>query len=70
MTWEPQQEGLQQMIAILKQSQSPNTATQMAVQVVSTWDVVSLFHCVELLQSYLFFLSFILNRSIFTPVIR
>lgn len=36
MTWEPQPEGLQQMIAILKQSQSPDTATQMAVQVVST----------------------------------
>ncbi|KAH8235179.1 hypothetical protein KR032_009840 [Drosophila birchii] len=32
MTWEPQGEGLQQIIAILKESQSPDTATQMAVQ--------------------------------------
>lgn len=35
MTWEPQAEGLQQIITILKQSQSPDTATQMAVQLVS-----------------------------------
>lgn len=34
MTWEPQAEGLQQIIAILKESQSPDTATQMAVQMV------------------------------------
>lgn len=32
MTWEPQPEGLQQIITILKESQSPDTATQLAVQ--------------------------------------
>ncbi|EDW27076.1 GL20564 [Drosophila persimilis] len=32
MTWEPQGDGLQQIIAILKESQSPDTATQMAGQ--------------------------------------
>ncbi|XP_055382559.1 transportin-1 [Condylostylus longicornis] len=32
MTWEPQAEGLQQIITILKESQSPVTATQLAVQ--------------------------------------
>lgn len=35
MTWEPQPEGLQQIITILKESQSPDTATQRAVQLVS-----------------------------------
>lgn len=35
MTWEPQPEGLQQIISILKESQSPVTATQLAVQMVS-----------------------------------
>ena len=34
MTWEPQADGLQQIINILKESQSPDTATQMAVQMV------------------------------------
>lgn len=34
MTWEPQPEGLQQIITILKESQSPDTATQRAVQLV------------------------------------
>lgn len=34
MTWEPQAEGLQQIINILKESQSPDTATQLAVQMV------------------------------------
>lgn len=37
MTWEPQHEGLQQIINILKESQSPNTATQRAVQLVSIY---------------------------------
>ncbi|XP_037904919.1 transportin-1 isoform X2 [Hermetia illucens] len=32
MTWEPQPEGLQQIITILKESQSPDTATQRSVQ--------------------------------------
>ena len=35
MTWEPQAEGLQQIITILKESQSPDTATQLAVHMVS-----------------------------------
>lgn len=35
MTWEPQPDGLQQIITILKESQSPDTATQRAVQMVS-----------------------------------
>ena len=38
MTWEPQPEGLQQIITILKESQSPDTATQRAVQLVSLAD--------------------------------
>ncbi|KAG4073810.1 hypothetical protein HA402_001034 [Bradysia odoriphaga] len=32
MTWEPQHEGLQQIITILRESQSPDTQTQRAVQ--------------------------------------
>ncbi|KAI1290217.1 Transportin-1 [Halotydeus destructor] len=32
MAWQPQQDGLQQIIQLLKQSQSPDTATQRAVQ--------------------------------------
>lgn len=35
MTWEPQPEGLQQIITILKESQSPDNATQRAVHMVS-----------------------------------
>lgn len=35
MTWEPQADGLQQIISILKESQSPDTATQMAVHMVN-----------------------------------
>jgi len=31
-TWQPQQDGLQQIIQLLKESQSPNTETQRAVQ--------------------------------------
>lgn len=34
MTWEPQHEGLQQIITILRESQSPDTQTQRAVQMV------------------------------------
>lgn len=37
MTWEPSADGLQQIITILKESQSPNTATQMAVHMVSKY---------------------------------
>lgn len=35
MEWKPEQEGLQQILTLLKESQSPNTATQRAVQQVS-----------------------------------
>lgn len=35
MTWEPQQEGLNQIITLLKQSQSPDNDIQKAVQRVS-----------------------------------
>lgn len=37
MTWEPQADGLQQIISILKESQSPDTATQMAVHMVNKY---------------------------------
>ena len=36
MAWQPDQEGLQQIIQLLKESQSPNTETQRAVQQVIT----------------------------------
>lgn len=35
MAWQPDQDGLQQIILLLKESQSPNTETQRAVQQVS-----------------------------------
>lgn len=35
MAWQPQEEGLRQIITLLKESQSPDTATQQAVQLVS-----------------------------------
>lgn len=35
MAWEPQEEGLRQILTLLKESQSPNTETQRAVQHVS-----------------------------------
>lgn len=35
MAWQPQQEGLQQILQLLRESQSPDTATQRAVQQVS-----------------------------------
>lgn len=41
MSWEPQHEGLQQIITILKDSQSPDTATQRAVQLVSLCGVLA-----------------------------
>lgn len=43
MTWEPQPEGLQQIITILKESQSPDTATQRTVQLVSLFLFIHLF---------------------------
>lgn len=35
MAWQPQEEGLRQILTLLKESQSPDTATQRAVQLVS-----------------------------------
>lgn len=35
MAWQPQEEGLRQILTLLKESQSPDTATQRAVQEVS-----------------------------------
>lgn len=35
MAWQPQEEGLRQILQLLKESQSPDTATQRAVQQVS-----------------------------------
>lgn len=35
MEWKPEQEGLRQILTLLKESQSPDTATQRAVQQVS-----------------------------------
>lgn len=43
MTWEPQHEGLQQIITILRESQSPDTQTQRAVQMVRFFITFSLF---------------------------
>lgn len=40
MAWEPQHEGLEQIITILKESQSPDTQTQRVVQLVRTkWKI-------------------------------
>lgn len=36
MEWQPDEQGLQQVLQLLKDSQSPNTATQRAVQQVSS----------------------------------
>lgn len=44
MTWEPQHEGLQQIITILKESQSPDTATQRAVQMVGLYVFIILYY--------------------------
>lgn len=35
MDWQPDEQGLQQVLQLLKDSQSPNTATQRIVQDVS-----------------------------------
>lgn len=35
MSWQPQEEGLRQILQLLKESQSPDTAIQRAVQQVS-----------------------------------
>ena len=41
MTWQPQQEGLSQILQLLKESQSPDTAIQRTVQQVSVLRVHS-----------------------------
>lgn len=40
MEWQPDEQGLQQVLQLLKDSQSPNTVTQRAVQQVSYYSVV------------------------------
>lgn len=76
MTWEPQPEGLQQMIAILKQSQSPDTATQMAVQVVSahtlyfTTSHIGLVGLPSLFAYLLWLVVLFIFEAISTPVVR
>lgn len=37
-SWQPDQQGLEQILQLLKESQSPNTETQRAVQQVSFSD--------------------------------
>lgn len=48
MTWQPQPEGLDQILSLLRQSQSPDNATQRSVQQVSNYNnyilhIISLF---------------------------
>ena len=43
MAWQPDQDGLQQIIQLLKESQSPNTDVQRAVQQVSFTLLVVMF---------------------------
>ena len=50
MAWQPDQDGLQQIIQLLKESQSPNTEVQRAVQQVSFTLLVSLLKSVFLLE--------------------
>lgn len=40
MAWQPDEHGLQQVLQLLKDSQSPDTATQRAVQEVSFYTYV------------------------------
>lgn len=40
MEWQPDEQGLQQVLQLLKDSQSPNTVTQKAVQQVSYCSVI------------------------------
>lgn len=40
MEWQPDEQGLQQVLQLLKDSQSPNTVTQRAVQQVSLYTVI------------------------------
>lgn len=57
MTWEPQAEGLNQIITLLKQSQSTDNAIQRAVQM-----VCGLFLCVFLCLLIMFLISILLQK--------
>lgn len=46
MEWQPDEQGLQQVLQLLKDSQSPDTATQRAVQEVSLNLCVCCMDCV------------------------
>lgn len=48
MEWQPDEQGLQQVLQLLKDSQSPDTATQRAVQEVSY--TIATFACLLLLK--------------------
>ena len=50
MAWQPDQDGLQQIIQLLKESQSPNTEVQRAVQQVSFTLPVSMLKFVFLVE--------------------
>lgn len=50
MAWQPDQDGLQQIIQLLKESQSPNTEVQRAVQQVSFTLPVSMLKSVFLVE--------------------
>lgn len=43
MEWKPEEEGLRQILTLLKESQSPDTATQRAVQQVSFFRISNKF---------------------------
>lgn len=55
MSWEPQPDGLQQIITLLKESQSPDTATQRAVQMVNIYCIS--FSCILFLLNFHFLTS-------------
>lgn len=47
MAWQPQEEGLRQILTLLKESQSPDTAIQRTVQQVSFLDQAETVSCSE-----------------------
>lgn len=47
MEWTPQEDGLREILTLLKESQSPDTATQRAVQQVSFYQFCQLSHAVS-----------------------
>ena len=53
LNWQPDQQGLEQILQLLKESQSPDTETQRAVQEVSFSTLLFftlLFECLELIS--------------------